>query len=503
VNFVNISIAEASGRVKEIGVRKVFGALKRNLVKQFLAEAFIINLIAFFISIVIVNIALPFYGSLVGKQLTVFLYSHLLFYLLFFLVFVVGTLLSGIYPAFILSSFNPLKVLKGEIFALRDKGSFKKGLVIIQLTATTVLIISVLVIFKQINYIRSKELGFNKNNIIVVHAPRSLNHDTTKTTKYQTFKARLLANSNIEAVTSTYFIPGMEQVFDSRFTSFDNKPVDEIILKNNTIEQDFIKVFKINLLAGNNFSEITGANRNKIIINESVLPHLGLKTPDEVIGHVLKTSNNQNWTIVGVYSDFHQESLHSGIKPAIYFYGHPVDFGNYSIRISPHKMKETIGIIEKEWTAIYPYDPFDYVFEDLYIDNLYKQDLHFGQLIIIFTVLSVFIASLGLLGLIMIISAKNTKSIGIRRVSGATVTEIIFLLTKSFLKWVSIAFLIAVPLGYFIMEKWLENFAYRTEISWWIFLITGLLTLLITTSTVLWQTWQAATRNPVEALRSE
>jgi putative ABC transport system permease protein len=503
VNFVNISIAEASEKAREIGVRKIIGAHRGTLISQILTEAFLINLIGFIIAIQIISFVLPLYSSIIDKPLTNFLYTHLFYYGIFFLVVIAGTLLSGFYPAFVISAFNPLKVLKGSIFEGKEKNSFKKALVIIQLVATTVLIVSVLVIYKQINFIQSKELGFNKECVAVIPAPRSLNMDTTKYMKYQIFKNRLLTNNSIEAVTCTYFVPGMEQVSDSRFIAFDNKPFDEIRLKNYLVDNDFLKVYKVNLVAGTNFSEIRQANRNNIIINESTLALLGLKYPGEAIGHIVTTANNQKRTIIGVYSDFHQESLHSKIKPAVYFYGYPPNFGNYSVRINPKRKIETLDFIKSEWTKIYPYDACDYFFEDSYIDGLYKQDLHFGQLIIIFTVLSVFIACLGLLGLIMIIAAENNKSIGIRKVSGATIAEIVFMIMKSFFSWIAIAFVIAVPLAYLLMQKWLENFAYRTKISWWIFVTAGLIVLLITIATVIWQTWRAATRNPVEALRYE
>jgi putative ABC transport system permease protein len=294
----------------------------------------------------------------------------------------------------------------------------------------------------------------------------------------------------------------MEQVSENRYDGLDKKPIDEIRIKSYVIDEDFIKVFKIPLLAGSNFSNIRNANRNKIIINQSAMQLLNIKYANDAINRTL-SRNKTSFTIIGVYSDFHQESLHSAIKPIVFTFGHPRNFGNYSIRINSNNKSKTIEQIKSEWSQIYLNDPFNYSFEDNFIDQLYKQETGFGKLFIIFTIMSIFIACLGLLGLIVIILSKSKKAIGVRKVNGAKVWEIIAGIQRDFVIGVGIALLIAFPIAYLIMKRWLQDFAYRTELSWWIFALSGLMVLTITILTVSWQSWRAATGNPVESLRSE
>ena len=265
----------------------------------------------------------------------------------------------------------------------------------------------------------------------------------------------------------------------------------------------YINTYSINLLAGKNFPFGKDASRGKALINEAALQKLGLSSANEAIGKYLSASGKRKTQIIGVIKNFNQESLRSKIEPAIYFYRHPFNFGTYSVLLQQNSFQNAIAEIQALWGKEYPNAPFNYQFVDSQLDSLYKSEKRFGQLLVLFAFLTIVIAALGLVGLIVIVTRKKTKEIGVRKVNGAKVSEIMALLYKDFIKWVTIAFIVACPIGYFAMNKWLENFAYKTTLSWWIFVLSGLIALVIVLFTVSWRTYKAATRNPIEALQYE
>ena len=503
INYFNLTNSTLFDFAKEISIRKVNGASKANVIKQFIIEVFLINLISVIISLGILILCLPYLEFFLDKPLGWFLMHNLWIFLLLPVLLLVGVTISGVYPSFVLASIKPCNALKGNVLSKSGKLIFEKSLVVCQLSASVILIISVLVINKQLHFIQSKDLGHRKDQIVMIDAPCTMNMDSTKHTKFKMFKYSLLgnSNSNINSVTSAGTGIGSQLLNDVRYRSFDDK--EKIVsLKTNVIDEDFIHVFGIKWLAGDSINQKEYRNNNLVLINESASKILGFKTPFEAIGNELKRDDNRV-LIGGVISDFHQQSLRSNIQPTLFYYLHPSIFGTYSVRFNSSDIHKTIDYLKEEWVKVYPNDPFVYRFLDDHINSLYLKDKRFSQTLLLFTILSILVACLGLLGLIIITTRKRTKEIGVRKVNGAKNLELVSMLLKDYLIWIILAVFIASPLAYFAMDKWLQNFAYKTELSWWIFALAGIIALGITLLTVSWQSWRAARRNPVESLRYE
>jgi len=503
INFINLGISEAFDRAKETGIRKINGAFRMNIISQFMIEVFILNLISLVTTLIMVFLFLPVFEYLSGQPVGEYLMQNLSLLGVLLIMIVAGTLFAGIYPAYVLSSFQTKNVLKGSLFKGKERFSFKKILVIFQLSAAIILIISVITIFKQLFYINASDLGFKKDFVVVINAPSTLNMDSTKMTKYRVYKNLIKANSQVIDVTSTTFSMGKECLTELNINKIDGKEASYITLKLNQIDESYLNVFSLSLLAGVNF-EFQSRPRNDIaLINASAVKVLGFKDAEDAVGRFITDTRNISIRIIGVISDFHQESFRRAIRPMIFLYQHPNNFGQYSVLFSSSNFKEALAFAEDEWISTYPRAPFDFDFLDQQLKRLYLSDVRFGYLLLTFASLSIFIACLGLLGLIMILTQKNVKQIGIRKVNGAGVSQIILMLNSDFLQWVGLAFMIATPVAIYLMNSWLKGFAYKTYLSWWIFALAGVLTLVIALLTVSIQSWKAAAKNPVEALKCE
>lgn len=503
INFINIASSEAFDKSREIGVRKVNGANKVNIIAQFLVEVFLLNLISVLLTLALVFISLPFFESVIDLPLNKFLLDQPVFIAMLLLMCLIGTLFSGLYPALILSSFQVQKALKGKVLSGNERFSFKKILVVFQLTVTIGLIIAVLTIFKQLNFIQTKELGFKKEMVMVINAPSSLNMDSTKLAKYRTFKRLVSKNSQVVDVASTAWSVGKECLGEWTVNNIDGKEINHVTMKTNLIDESYLDVYRLKLLAGNAFEYQERNFANQALINETAARQLGFDTPEMAVGRIIRDGNNTSTTVVGVIADFHQESLRQVIRPLIFYYQHPANFGQYAVLMKSEQFAEVVPFIESQWNSIYTNAPFDYHFLDEQLNRLYTPDKRFGKLLSAFTLLAIFIACLGLLSLVMILARKNIKQVGIRKVNGAQTGEIMLLLNADLLKWVALSMLLAGPLTGFLMNNWLEGFAYRTTMSWWIFALAGLLSLCIVLLTVSYQSYKAAIRNPVESLRYE
>jgi putative ABC transport system permease protein len=503
INFINLGISEAFDRAKETGIRKINGAFRGNIISQFMIEVFILNLISFAATLLLVFISLPVFEYLSGQPVGEYLRQNLSLLWVLLIMIVAGTLFAGIYPAFVLSSFQTKNVLKGSLFKGKERFSFKKILVIFQLSAAIILIISVITIFKQLFFINSTDPGFKKDFVVVINAPSTLNMDSTKMTKYRVFKNLIKANSQVKDVTSSTFSIGKECLTELNINKIDGKESSYITLKLNQIDESYLNVYSLNLASGENF-EFQKRPRNDIaMINQSAVKVLGFKNAEDAVGRFITDTRNIPIKIIGVISDFHQESFRRAIRPMIFFYQHPNNFGQYSVLFKSSNFKEALAFAEDEWILTYPRAPFDFDFLDQQLKRLYLSEERFGYLLLTFASLSIFIACLGLLGLIMILTQKNVKQIGIRKVNGAGVDQIMLMLNRDFLQWVGVAFVIATPVATYLMNSWLKGFAYKTDLSWWIFALAGVLTLFISLLTVSLQSWSAASRNPVEALKYE
>ena len=503
INFINLGISEAFDRAKETCIRKINGAFRGNIISQFMIEVFILNLISMMATLILVFISLPVFEYLSGQPVGEYLKQNLSLLGVLLIMIVAGTLLAGIYPAFVLSSFQTKNVLKGSLFKGKERFSFKKILVIFQLSAAIILIISVITIFKQLFFINSSDRGFKKDLVVVINAPSTLNMDSTKMTKYRVFKNLIKANSQVSDVASTTFSMGKECLTEMNINKVDGKEISYVTLKSNQIDESYLNVYSLTLLAGQNF-EFQKRQRNDLaMINQSADKALGFKNAEDAVGHFITDTRNIPIKIIGVISDFHQESFRRAIRPMIFLYQHPNNFGQYSVLFKNSNFKEALAFAEDEWKLTYPRAPFDFDFLDQQLKQLYLSEERFGYLLLTFASLSIFIACLGLLGLIMILTQKNVKQIGIRKVNGAGVNQIMLMLNRDFLQWVGVAFVIATPVAAYLMNSWLKGFAYKTDLSWWIFALAGVMTLGISLSTVSLQSWNAASRNLVEALKYE
>ncbi|TAJ15648.1 ABC transporter permease [Marinilabiliaceae bacterium JC017] len=503
VNYVNISASRFFEKIKNINIRKIIGATRFSLITDFTIEALLLNLVAGVVAFMLSEIAIPWFDTLSGKPLSAFLSNHLLLFSYFPVAIILITAFSGLFAIFSIASLPPVHSSSHtRDFGLKNSW-IKKGLTIFQLTASMALIVSVIVIRKQINFIGSQNKGFNEENVLVLEAPKNLNMDSTKLQKYLFFRDQVLNMPEATAMTSSIVGVGDEVVSEGKVTHLNGRLTECVTLKSYMIDDGFIDVHDIQLLAGRNFNPNLKTNKDKILLNASAVKMLGFDAPADIIDNVLRLPEGENLTVIGVINDFNQENLHHTIKPTFFYHAHPTWFGCYSVKIASGNMAQTVAAIQDKWQQVYPNAPFDYHFLDSYLDDLYKADIRFGNIIMLFTIIAILVSCLGLIGLILIITSKKIKEIGIRKVNGASLAEILSLLNKDFVKWSVIAFVLASPLSWIAMHRWLSNFAYQTAISWWVFLLAGLAVTTIALLTVSWQSYRSAMHNPVEALKCD
>jgi putative ABC transport system permease protein len=492
INFMNLTTARSVKRAREIGVRKVVGAVRSVLIRQFIGEAILLTFLAVIISVILVLLLLPVFNSVTQKQIS-YPFGHLYFWLfLIGLTFITG-FISGSYPALFLSSFNPVKVLKGSIKLSSGAAWFRKGLVVFQFVLSVVLIIGTIVISKQVNYIQTKNLGYDRENLIYVPLEGDL------TPKYEVFKEAALRMPGIQAVTR---ISNTPTNFGSTTggVNWDGKnPNLNVEFTQVSVGYDFVRTMKLKIVDGRDYSKNFATDSIGYIINEASLKRIGYADP---IGKPL-TMWGKKGKIVGILKDFHFNSLHDPINPLIIRLREDEKFGNILVRTQPGQTKQALATIEKLCKALNPNFTFSYAFSDEEYHKLYKNEQIVGKLSNSFAFLAIFISCLGLLGLAMFTAEQRIKEIGIRKVLGASVGSLFTLLSKEFLILVLIALFIASPIAWFAMDKWLQNYTYRTSIEWWVFALSGVVSVMIALLTVCFQAAKAALINPVKSLRSE
>jgi putative ABC transport system permease protein len=498
INFMNLSTARSGKRAKEVGIRKVMGAEKRSLVYQFLGESVMMSFLALLLALLIAYAFLPFFNNLTQKNLTLFDKPELWLWIAGLTL--CSGILSGFYPAFYLSSFRPIAVLKGKLLNNFSAVAIRKGLVVFQFTISICLILGAVVIIKQLNFLDNQQLGFNKNQQIILPL-----QDKSAIKNYAAFKNELLKNSGVKNVTSGSAYPGIPNVEDMLFYA-EGKTIHEVIdVHLATVENDYFKTLGFTMLSGRGFSKEFTADSNSIVLNEAALKELGYDVTTAV-GKKLYydfQGNHNTMIIVGVVKNFNFESLYNSIKP----FGFTTSFGNkYSYVIANVATRNYAGLlkdIQYSWNKINPGIPFVYSFLDNDFQKNYEKDQRVSGIVSYFTFIAILIACLGLFGLSAFSAEQRTREIGIRKVLGASVTNVASLLSKDFIKLVLIALLIASPLAWIGMNKWLQGFAYRIHISWWMFAVAGLLAIFIALLTVSFQAIKAAIANPVKSLRSE
>jgi putative ABC transport system permease protein len=499
INFMNLSTARANKRAREVGIRKTVGAYKRQLRGQFLGESVLLAFFALFLALLLIRIFIPVFNAISGK----FLSMGMLFGgsngLMLVGIALAAGFLAGLYPAFFLTRFDPAKVLKGGPQSGTGKSIFRRSMAVVQFVISITLIIGTLVVFKQMDYIQQKSLGFDKENVVIIPADSqqvSLN--------IEAFRNSLMGDTRVKSFAVSSNIPGSRMFSDTAYKRPDTDDVFSLIFMET--DYDFVDTYGFEVTHGRQFSrdfstDIDGA----ILINQAAVREIGY-TPEEAIGKKLLRFVDVNefseMTIIGVVQDFHFKSLHKIIEPCLLVLD-PKDFDTISVRIMPGDVRGTIGFIQQKWEEIFPGEQFEYSFLDNRIDLLYKSEGRMRSLFLIFSILSIFVACLGLFGLAAFTAEERTKEIGVRKVMGASSGNILVLLSKEFAKWVLMANIIAWPLAYFVMNKWLQNFAYQTGVGIWPFILSAALALLIALSTVSYQSIKAAVTDPVECLRYE
>jgi putative ABC transport system permease protein len=491
INFMNLSTAQYSKRSREIGVRKVAGANKRKIAVQFLGETLLIVFAAHAIAMIFVELMLPGFNNLTGKQLHVNYQSAGLYIGLITVVLFCG-LLAGSYPAFYLSSLKPLNIMKGTIDKSPGNTKFRRVLVIFQFSLSALLIICTLIIRSQLNYMQNKKLGFDRDNIVHFMYPADQNDPTLESVKKE-----LSNNPDIVSITRANDQSFNNEITMNGFTWAGKKGGDDILFYALFIDEDFAKTFNLKLKEGRFFSEFPSDN-HAVVINEQAAKILGFKNP---IGEIITTPPGGKLNIIGVVKDFHYKSLHYKIGPLLIQKG--TSNTNLFIRMKPDKITSTIESIKKTVKSFNHITPLNFKFLDDDFDNLYRTEQRMSKIFGYFSFLAIVISCLGLIGLSTFMTERRTKEIGIRKTNGAKSNEIVSLLSKEYTVLVIISFLIACPVAWYAMNKWLQNFAYCTSMSWWVFALAGIIVMFITMLTVGFQSYKAALRNPVDALRHE
>jgi putative ABC transport system permease protein len=498
INYMNLATARYVQRSKEVGIRKVIGASRGQLIRQFIGESVLTTLVSLTLALLIVLLALPAFNTFIGRQLNLNLLGNFQLLIVITSVILFVGLLSGIYPALFISSLKPVISIKGHALKSTKNDFLRNGLVTAQFAITTFLIIGTLVVKNQIVYILNKDMGYKKEQIVVLHTGDIGTRDNFHN-KIRTIKSELTQNLNIISVSGSKRLPnymtlGAVNILPGKETA-SNIPVYAM-----WGDDDFIDVYGIEITAGRNFSQEYPADRKgAILINETAAKACRWEDP---IGKILTYWGNRTGVIVGIMKDFHFHPIHRPIEPLCIYY-EPLYFDYLSIKIRGSDIPKTIAHIERTMKKFSPNHPFEYQFFDEIFDRTYQTEQKTGEQFSVITILSILIACMGLFGLALFTTQQRTKEIGIRKVMGASVKHIMFLFTKEFLKWILVANLVAWPVAYLVMNRWLQNFAFRIHIGWFHFLVTGAISFAIALTTVSYQVLKTATANPVDSLRHE
>lgn len=498
VNFMNLSTARSANRAKEVGIRKVLGTERRSLIGQFLTESTIMVFISLVLALMIAVLVLPYFNNIAAKSLSIknLLDPRILPFLVV-LPFVVG-LLAGFYPAFFLSGFQPIKVLAGKGSSALKKSSLRSTLVVFQFATSIFLIIGTIVVYRQLNYIQTKNLGFNKDQVLIIGTGALEG-------KVESYKNEILRLPGVKRASVSGFLPVENSGRNDNTFSREAVMSSEtgVNMQRWTVDYDYINTLGMQIIQGRNFSKEYGSDSSAVILNETAAALFGF-TGDPV-GKKIYTFGDNNtpiaYNVIGIVKNFHFESLRQNIGPLGMMLGKSTWLTSF--KVDTKNIQRLVKQVEAKWKAMAPGMPFSYRFLDQDFDNMYRTEQRVGKIAITFAILAIVIACLGLFGLATYMAEQRTKEIGIRKVLGASVTTLAAMLSKDFIKLVIISFCIAVPLSWWAMYKWLQDFAYRVNIGWWIFLLAGIVAILIALVTVSFQAIKAALANPVKSLRTE
>ncbi|MEX2347537.1 MAG: ABC transporter permease [Balneolaceae bacterium] len=509
INFMNLSTARSSQRAKEVGVRKTLGSARSQLAGQFLLESIVLSIIALGIALFLVELTLPYFSNLAGRTMQVDYFSVPALSGIILGIVIITGLLAGTYPAALLSSFLPVRALKGTFIEQKGHGFFRKGLVVFQFSISIVIIVGLLTINKQLQFIQNKNLGFDKDQIVVVEDAYNIGNSSYAVDDY---KEAMMQNTIFETATISSFLPvdGFGRDDRTYWPKGATPSQDNTVnMQRWRVDADYIETLNMEIIEGRNFSEESETDRNTVILNESAAQRFGFENP---IGETITIydsnpdgSINQevllDYEIIGIVNNFHYQSLRDNITPLGLFY--EPSYGNVAFKISGENAGEAIALLEGEWKSRAGGQPFSYTFLDQRFDQMYRAENRVQNLMSAFSVLAILIACLGLFGLSAYSAEKRSKEIGIRKILGASISSVLGLISKEFLALIALSFVISIPIAWIVMEQWLREFTYRTEIGMDVFVLAGSGTVIIALAAISWQSLKAALMNPVESLRNE
>ena len=499
INYINLSISQSLTRAKEIGVRKVTGAAKGQLVKQFLLEAMVVNLGALGTGVLIIQLFAPYFNQLMGVPLPS-LFSNWFGPLALVSMLSFGTLLSGLYPAFVISSFKPITVLKGKIMSISQKYGLRKSLVVIQFSATLLLIIGSYAIYSQIQFMRGQDLGFDLEQTLVLKRP--IVADSTYSSRLNSFRQASLQLAFVQDLSAATSIPGRIVGWYTDGVQRITNPDNLLSARMQSVDYSYVNTFQLKMIAGRNFDQRLDENQNVMMLNETAVRRYGFENPEDAVGARMIRERKETYTVIGVLADYHHESLKRNYEPTVFFLN--VRSPNYvALKLRTKDIPASLASIGGIWKQHFGDNPFTYFFLDDYFNQQYQADVRFGKVIGLFAVLAILVACLGLLALAASVVQQRTKEVGIRKVLGATVANILVLLSVDLVRLILVAHVIALPLVYLFLKDWLTGYAFRMDITIWLFVIPGLLVFLIALGTVGIKSLQAALTNPVDSLKYE
>lgn len=492
INFMNLATARSAKRAKEVGIRKVVGALRSTLIAQFVGEAIMLTFISVIIAIVLTALSLPAFNQLTGKQLSLPFYQSSFWFIILCLMVITG-FVAGSYPALFLSSLKPVRVLKGSLKFNWSATFFRKALVVFQFAMSVFLVIAMIIVYKQLSYIQTKNLGYDRDNLVYI----PIEGDLIK--NYDLFKQKALSNTAIVNVSKMRNSPTAISHHITGMSWPGKDPNLTVSFADGVVGYDFVKTMNLQMQSGRDFSKDYGTDSVAYLLNETAVHKIGLK---DIVGKTISWGNHEG-KVIGVMKDFHFNSLHENIEPLIMRLDENWSWGTILVRIKAGKTKEAIAQLQQLYKQLNPAFPFTYQFSDLEYAKLYESEAVVSKLANIFAFLAIFISCLGLFGLATFTAEQRTKEIGVRKVLGASSSSIVRLLSLNFLKPVVLAFLLAFPAAWWAMSSWLQDYAYKININWWMFAVAGLLTISIALITVSYQSIKAAFVNPVKSLRTE
>lgn len=501
VNYINMASAKSMERAKEVGVRKVLGAFRSQLIRQFIVESVIVNLIAAVLSVLIVAMVLPYFNQLTNSPLSLALIFNSGTWLIVIAVFLAGAFLSGIYPAFVLSSFRPIVVLKGKLSRSGQGNALRKVLVTFQFFASVFLIAGTFIVYKQLQFLKNKDLGFDMEQTLVLQGPNVINQDVPFESFVESFKNEVTRAADIQAFSSSTNVPG-DEIFWTNGAKRAEQPNSEFkTIYNVGIDYDYVPNYGIEIVEGRNFERGFATDTAAAVLNVAAVEFLGFDSPQAAIGQKI-THEGIEKVIVGVLDNYNQMSLKSNVSPILY---RLIEASNsfFSLKLQTNNPNQTTERVQAAWNNFFPGNPMDYFYLDTFFNRQYAKEDQFGTVFSIFSVLAIIVSCLGLFGLSAFSALQRTKEIGIRKVLGASIPNILLLLSREYMWLILISVLIGVPFTYYFMDLWLNDFAYRTSMGWTIFAAAASIVFIVAILTVSYQTLRSAKADPSRTLRYE